>query len=212
LVELAGEEGLKTLIEDQWSIVEAFPRGKTVYDNAKFTPQAARRKKKKNLLDQISLFTGFQMLPDEEWDDGHDLERQQRWDAGERDTPDQPRPVIRAEPTVDGLYVGFSSYMLGPVFIRPVCAGDATPDNRHQVSCANFDGNEFKVEPAGCMAGRQTIPHFLATIPANLRSIKEFVNNNGKKFSTIFRFGNYSLKEVRQQTTRPRWRWLMVPS
>ncbi|KAM0478899.1 hypothetical protein ACHAPX_004877 [Trichoderma viride] len=202
LVQPPGDGRIESLIEDQWCIVEVLPRGKTMYDNDKFTPQAAKRKRKKNLLDQISLFSGVRILPDEQYDDGFDLQRQQRWDAGERRTPDEPRPAIRAEPTVNGLYVGWSTYMLGPVFVRPVNAGDATPNVRHQASCANFEGTEFKVEPAGCVAGRQTIPHYLATMPGNLRAIKEFVNNDGKKFSTIFRFGSYSLKAIRQQTIR----------
>lgn len=60
-------------------------------------------------------------------------------------TSDEPRPVIRAEPTLDGLYVGWSTYMLGPVFVRPVNAGDATPNIRHQVSCANLEETELKL-------------------------------------------------------------------
>lgn len=47
-----------------------------MYDNDKFTPQAAKRKRKKSLLDQISLFSGFQMPPAEEWNDEYDPERQ----------------------------------------------------------------------------------------------------------------------------------------
>lgn len=93
------------------------------------------------------------MSPDRAWNDGYDLERQQCWDTGQMQTSDEPRPVIRAEPTLDGLYVGWSTYMLGPVFVRPVNAGDATPNVRHQVSCANFEGTEFKVEPVGCVGG-----------------------------------------------------------
>lgn len=47
--------------------------------------------------------------------------------------------------------------------------------------------------------GAPDYPVLFGNDPGNLRAIKEFVN---KKFSTIFRFGSYSLKEVRLQTTR----------
>ncbi|UKZ61461.1 uncharacterized protein TrAtP1_002727 [Trichoderma atroviride] len=60
-----GHGCLESLIEYQWFIVQVLPRGKTMYDNEKFTLQAAKRKRNKNLLAQISLFSGFEKPPDE---------------------------------------------------------------------------------------------------------------------------------------------------
>ncbi|KAK1246281.1 hypothetical protein MKX08_000083 [Trichoderma sp. CBMAI-0020] len=53
------------------------PQRQNHYDNDKFTPQAAKRKRKKKSLAQISLFSGLEMPSDEECDDDYGLERQQ---------------------------------------------------------------------------------------------------------------------------------------
>ncbi|KKP02528.1 hypothetical protein THAR02_05390 [Trichoderma harzianum] len=55
--------------------------------------------------------------------------------------------------------------------IRP---GGVTPNARLQVGRANFEGTEFKVEPDGSIAGRQTIPHSLVIIPGNLIALKKW--------------------------------------
>ncbi|UKZ61466.1 uncharacterized protein TrAtP1_002732 [Trichoderma atroviride] len=160
LVQPVGDGVLQTLIEDQWCIVEVLPPRQN-HVQVHTTSRKAQAEEESVGPDQSALRSS----------NGLDLQRQQRWDAGERQTPDEPRPVIRAEPTVNGLYVGWFTYMLGPVFVRPVDTGDATPNVRHQVSCADFEGTDFKVEPAGCVAGCQTIPHYLATMPDNLRAM-----------------------------------------
>ncbi|KAL7897287.1 hypothetical protein HDV64DRAFT_40412 [Trichoderma sp. TUCIM 5745] len=91
LVQPPGDGSLETLTEDQWCIIEVLLRGKTMYDNDRFELQAAKRKRKKNLHDQISLNAGIRTLSDEQWNDGFDLERQQRWEAGESTARHQSR-------------------------------------------------------------------------------------------------------------------------
>ncbi|KAF3070219.1 hypothetical protein CFAM422_006697 [Trichoderma lentiforme] len=59
-----------------------------------------------------------------------------------------------------------------PTVIRP---GGVTPNARLQVGHANFEGTEFKVEPDGSIAGRQTISHSLVTMPGNLIALKKWV-------------------------------------
>ncbi|KAL6825431.1 hypothetical protein J3E69DRAFT_366032 [Trichoderma sp. SZMC 28015] len=53
--------------------------------------------------------------------------------------------------------------------------GGVTPNARLQVGRANFKGAEFKVEPGGSIAGRQTIPHYLVTMRGNLIAFKKWV-------------------------------------
>ncbi|KAL7952072.1 hypothetical protein V8C42DRAFT_25817 [Trichoderma barbatum] len=77
--------------------------------------------------------------------------------------PDEPRPPVRREPVVSGAYVGWSMYITGPVFICPIRTGDVALNARVQIGNFDFEGIEFKVEPDGCVAGRQTILHYLMT-------------------------------------------------
>ncbi|KAL5087048.1 hypothetical protein Trisim1_008431 [Trichoderma cf. simile WF8] len=161
-----------TLDEEQWCIIAVLPCGRDLYDVTKFVLDAPGRKRKKNLLKQLTLCEDIRLVPNDEWNDGYDEERQRRWDQGMRLYQGELRPTLRREPTVQGLYLGYSMYMHGPVVIRPSRPGDGTPNVRHQVGCANFEGCEFKVEPDGSVAGRQTIPHFLMTMSGNLIAAK----------------------------------------
>ncbi|KAL7914314.1 hypothetical protein GGI35DRAFT_476139 [Trichoderma velutinum] len=148
------EDGTVTLDEEQWCLIAALPRGRGLYDVTKFVLTAPGRKRKKNLLKQLSLCEDIRMVPNDEWDDGDDEERQRRWNQGVRLYEGQLRSTLRREPTVKGLNMGYSMYMYGPVVIRPSRPGDGTPNVRHQVGCANFEGSEFKVELDGSVAGR----------------------------------------------------------
>lgn len=69
------ERDSSRLIEDQRFIVEVLSGGKSMYDIGKFTPETAERKRKKNLLNRISLVLGDQMTLDGQWNDGYDLEK-----------------------------------------------------------------------------------------------------------------------------------------
>ncbi|KAL7952888.1 hypothetical protein V8C34DRAFT_322001 [Trichoderma compactum] len=169
---MLAEDGTITLDEEQWDIIAVLPRGKTLYDVTKFFEDAPSRKKKPNLLAQLTLHGDVLTVPDDEWNDGLDHERQRRWDEGVRLYEGESRPRIRKDPTVQGQYVGYSMYMKGPVVIRP---GGNTTNSRLQ----------FKVEPDGSIAGRQTIPHYLATMPGNLIALKKWVQGDGEQFSKI---------------------------
>lgn len=59
----------------------------------------------------------------------------------------------------------------------------------------SWRGNVFTVQPNGSSAG---IPHYLMTIPANLKSIKKWTD--GQDFNEVYKNGGRSLDEVRRAT------------
>ncbi|UKZ56306.1 hypothetical protein TrVGV298_010141 [Trichoderma virens] len=188
-----------TLKEEEWSLVEVLPRGRDLYDRIKFATEAPKRKNKGNLSQQLALDDGWTMRMEEYWNDGLDEERQAEWDALPEESREGPRPTKREDPVVSGAYVGWSSYMNGPVFVRRVRTKGNTSNSRLQVGSASFEGNEFKTEPEGSVSGRQTILHHSMLVRGNLIPLKLWVNGDGT-FSSLFSNGTQSLEQIRKES------------
>ncbi|KAL7933458.1 hypothetical protein V8C35DRAFT_280789 [Trichoderma chlorosporum] len=128
----------------------------------------------------IEVLTRGKALCDNEefsqWNDGPDEEGIRVWEA-QNEATRGPRPEKRDDPTVKAAFTGISSFIHGPV--------------------PTFRGNEFKTEPEGSIAGKQTILHHTMLVRGNLVPTKSWVSGNGS-FSTLFSHGSFTLEQIRQ--------------
>lgn len=107
-------------------------------------------------------------------------------------------------------YTIWSTYMMGPVFVKPT-RKDTEGRNVVKAEVEPFSrrGNSFTIQPIGSSAGRQTIPHYLMTIPTDLKALKKWTD--GQDFYEVYKNGGRSLErripcqEGQQQmlTSRP---------
>lgn len=182
----------KTLNPASWKIIHVLPRARNLYDNKNFDVLGPkeRNSSKKNLYEQIGLKPYTRVHPTDYWDDVLDEER----------TSTDPDHKIRPQPAVEGAYVGYSIFMDGPVIVKPVRNSEMAPENRMQVENFNFKASEFKVEPHGSAQGKQTILHYLALMPGNLKALKKWVE--GQDFVKVFEDGTYSFAQIRHMIKR----------
>ncbi|UKZ76818.1 hypothetical protein TrVFT333_004532 [Trichoderma virens FT-333] len=92
------------------------------------------------------------------------------------------KPLRGSSTTAQAAYLGFAMDMRGPVFMRKETPktprGQQPIEGRVHpgVNCNNLKGIVTKSEPAQTMTGQAVIPHYLLTVPANLKAAKKLVS------------------------------------
>ncbi|TFB07783.1 hypothetical protein CCMA1212_001158 [Trichoderma ghanense] len=193
--------GEETVNAKDWVVVKVLPRGRDLYDHSQFDKWGPKKRvitgtMSKNLHELISILPRVDPPDDDYWDDGFDEERIAAWEAADVATRGE-KPEARPKPTVVAAYVGWSTYMSGPVLVKPTRKDkDGRLLAKAEVESFSWRGNSFTVQPTGSSAGRQTIPHYLMTIPANLKAIKKWTD--GQDFCEVYKNGGRSLGEIRR--------------
>lgn len=92
--------------------------------------------------------------------------------------------------TTKALYIGYSMYMLGPVFVRPPRPGTKR-ETRENVRRYNFRACKFRREPGGHLSGAMTLVHHSACTRANFLALKKLAA--GGTMGAVFSDGDKPL-------------------
>jgi hypothetical protein len=170
---------INSMKTDRWVVANVLPRARNLYKVELLTPTANKRKSqtKENFYKSFSVKTNA-------------------YDNAESEEEKRKALSDMRHATTKALYIGYSMYMLGPVFMRPP-RPTTKGETRANVREYNFRASEFKREPGGHTSGGMTLVHHSACTRANFLALKKLAA--GGTMGAVFSDGDKPLAKYCEQ-------------